>query len=243
MDVESLAQILGAHGRALGVPAGETHAPGGVPAHDVFGLRLLPKGEVAAEALLLLAVEVAGGGEHLLNHAAAQAAVALEILVVFAHIEIDAAVAHIGITGIKDFLHQLNLLHHMAGGQRLDAGAQHVQLVHGLVVAVGVVLRHLHGLQLLQAGLLGNLVLAFVSIVFQVTHIGDVAHIAHLIAQMHQVAVQHIESDGGPGVAQMTVAIDGGTADIHAHVVGSEGFEKLFLVRKSIVNQQWLHNL
>ena len=60
---------------------------------------------------------------------------------------------------------------------------------------------------------------------------------------MHQVAVQHIESDGRPGVAQMTVAIDGGTADIHAHVVGSEGFEKLFLVRKSIVNQQWLHNL
>ena len=37
VDVEGLAEIFGAHGGALGVPAGETVAPGGRPAHDVFG--------------------------------------------------------------------------------------------------------------------------------------------------------------------------------------------------------------
>ena len=36
MNVELPAKILGAHGRALDVPAGETLAPGAFPPHDVF---------------------------------------------------------------------------------------------------------------------------------------------------------------------------------------------------------------
>ena len=96
------------------------------------------------------------------------------------------------------------------------------------MVAVGEILRHLHRLQLFQARLLSNLVLPFVGVVLEVAHIGDVAHIAHLVADMLQVAEHHVERDGRTGMAQMGVAIDGGTADIHAHMVGSQGFEKFF---------------
>ncbi len=62
----------------------------------------------------------------------------------------------------------------------------------------------------------------------QMAHIGDVAHIAHLQAEMTQIAVKDIKSDGRTGVAQMGVAIDSRAADIHAHVPFVERREALF---------------
>ena len=52
------------------------------------------------------------------------------------------------------------------------------------MVAEGVILNHLHRLQLLQSGLLADLVLSFISIMLKVTDIGDITDIAHFIAEM-----------------------------------------------------------
>ncbi len=153
------------------------------------------------------------------------------------HVEVDTAVALIGITSIHNLLHQLDLLDDVARSQRLNTGAQHIQAIHGCMVAVGVVLGHLHRLQLLQTGLLGNLVLTLIGVVLQMSHVGDVAHIAHLVADMCQVTEKHVEGNGRAGMAQMAVAVNGRTAHIHAHMVGRDGSKKLFLMRKCIVNQ------
>ena len=109
----------------------------------------------------------------------------------------------------------------------LDAGGQHVERLHGGMVAVSVILCHFHGLELLEACLLGNLVLALISIVLEVAYVGNVAHIAHLVAQLLQVAEKHVERDRRPGVSQMGVAIDRGAADVHAHHRLIEGHEML----------------
>ena len=167
----------------------------------------------------------------------------MEVLVVFAHVEVDAPVAHVGEARVEDFLHQLDLLDDVARGMGLDAGGQHPEGFHGQVVAVGVVLCHLHGLQLLQTGFLGNLVLAFVGIVFQMAHVGDIAHIAHFIPYVAQVAEEDVEGDGGAGMTQMGVAVHRGAAHIHAHISGRQRLEKFFLVRQCVVYQQWLHSL
>ena len=155
---------------------------------------------------------------------------------IFANVEINAAIALVGEAGIDDFLDNLNLLDDVAAGVGLDAGWQHVEASHGLVVAVGVVLRHLHGLQLLEASLLGYLVLALVGVVLQVPHIGDVAHVAHLVALVTQVAEQYIEGYGGTSMPQVRVAIYGGATDVHAHVVGSLGSEKFLGMGKRIID-------
>ena len=104
------------------------------------------------------------------------------------------------------------------------------------MVAVGVVLGNLHRLQLLQPGFLGNLVLTLVGIVLEVAYVGNVAHIAYLVAEVTQVAEHQVEGDGGTGMTQMGVAIDGGTANIHAYIGGVERFEALFLSCQCIVN-------
>ena len=74
----------------------------------------------------------------------------------------------------------------------------------------------------------------------EVSDIGDVAHIAHLVAQMLQIAEYEVESDGGARVAQMSVAVNRGAADIHPHVGSMKRFETFFLTVKGIVYQESL---
>ena len=238
--VEGRTEVFGAHGGALGMPAGEAVAPGRGPPHDVLRRGFFPQGEVAGEAFLLLAVKFAGGGEHLLDDAAAELSVFVGLLLVFAHVEVHRAVADVGVAGVEYLLHEGYLLHDVAAGVGLYARGQHAEALHGGVVAVGVVLRHLHGLQLLQARLLGYLVLALVGVVLQVAHVGDVAHVAHLVAQMLQVAEDDVEGDGGAGVAQVGVAVDRRAADVHAHMALVNRAEELFLMAQCIVYQQLL---
>ena len=126
----------------------------------------------------------------------------------------------------------------MAGGVRLDRGGEHVEPGHGVVVAVEIVLHHFHRLKLLEACLFCNLVLAFVGIVLQMPHIGDVAHIAHLVAEVGEVTVDHIEGDGGACMAQMAVAVDCWAAHIHAHAAFVQRLEELFLACERVIYQQ-----
>ena len=99
------------------------------------------------------------------------------------------------------------------------------------MVAVHIVLGHLHWLELFETGLLGDLVLALVGVVFQMAHVGDVAHIAHLVADMGKVAEHQVEGHGRTGVSEMGFTIDGRAADIETHVVGHDRGEEFFSLR------------
>ena len=185
----------------------------------------------------VLTVEFAGGGKHLLYHTPAQPTITAEMFMVFPHIEVHTPFAHISKSCIENLLHQLYLFHHMSRGQRLDTGTQHIQRIHCCMITVGVILSHFHRLELLQTCFLGNLVLALVCIVFQMSHVRNITHITHLVSQMFQVAVKYIECDSGAGMTQMSVSIYRGTAHIHSHMPFCYGLEQLLLMRKSIVNQ------
>ena len=70
----------------------------------------------------------------------------------------------------------------MSACVRLYRRRQDVQRRHVAVVAVGVILHHLHRFELLEARFLSNLIFAFVRIALQVSYISDITHITHLIA-------------------------------------------------------------
>ncbi len=59
--------------------------------------------------LVVLSVKVAGPFSGILQVAARKNAVVM-LLIVFGHVEIDGAVAFVGVAGIEDFLDQCNLL-------------------------------------------------------------------------------------------------------------------------------------
>ncbi len=104
------------------------------------------------------------------------------VTVVFGNIEIYRSGTFIGISAFKNFLYVLDLLYDVSGGMRLYRRRKHVERLHGLVVAVEVVLHHFHGLKLFEPGFLGHFVLTVVGIMFEMAYIGDIAHISHLVA-------------------------------------------------------------
>jgi len=59
-------------------------------------------------------------------------------------------------------------------------------------------------------------------ILLQMSHVGDIAHVAHFIADVGQIAEKHIESDGRTCMSQMSVTIDGRAAHVHADAFGND---------------------
>ena len=200
MDIEHLAQVLTSHGSTLAVPTGETVAPRTWPAHDMLGLSLLPQSEVGLVLLLAHTSQFTTLVLDVLQRTAREDTI-FKFLIVSLDIEVNRTIALVGKSIVQNLLHQLLLLNDMTCSMRLDRGAQYVQRIHILMVAVGVVLGYLHGFQLLQTGLLGNLVLALVGIMFQMAYIRNVAYIAHFIAQMLQITKQQVEGDGRTGMS------------------------------------------
>ena len=181
VDVERLAEIFAPHSGAFEMPAGEAFAPGRGPVHDMLRGSLLPEGEVHRIVLLLLAVEGAGGVLQLFDVAARELAVMM-VAVIFLDVEIDRSAAFVGITRFKNLLHIFDLLYDMARGVRLDRGGKHVERLHVVVVVVEIMLHHFHRFETFETRFLGDLVFARIGVMLEMAHVGDVAHIAHLVA-------------------------------------------------------------
>ena len=179
----------------------------------------------------------ARAGENLIQVAARELAV-VKVEGVARHVEIDRAIGFVGIAVCENLFDHLDLLGNMARSPRLDVGAQHVQGAQVFDVGIVIMLGDLHGFELFQPGALFDLAVALVGIVFQVAYIGDVAHIANFVAAVFEVTVDDVEGEGRAGVAQVGIAIDGGTTDVHSHERGLEGFEDFFFSCEGIVNDQ-----
>ena len=202
----------------------------------MFGLCLFPKREVHLVPLFAHAVQLAAGIVYILQVTSREHAVVV-VFVVLHHIEVHRAVRFVGIAIVHDLLDQLFLLNDMPRGMRFDAGRQHVELLHGLVEAIGVVLRHLHRLQLFESCLFGDFILTLVGIVLQMAHVGNVSYVAHLVAQMFEVTENEVESDGRTCMSQMGIAVNGRAANIHPHVSGIDGFEKFLAPCERVIKE------
>ena len=235
--VELLAEVFGAHGRTFHVPTGETFAPRTRPVHDVLGRGFFPQRKIDAASFLRLTIEFTCCFEQLVDIPPRQFAVVV-VAVVFLDIEIDRPFADVGVTRIENLLHKCNLFDDVPRCVRLDARRQHVQSLHRLVVTQRIVLDNLHRLEFFEACFFGYFVFALVGIVLQMSHIGDVAHIAYFVAEMRQITIQNIERDGRPRVPEMTVAIDRRTANVQPDMRRVQRFEQLFAMRQCIVNKK-----
>ena len=68
-----------------------------------------------------------------------------------------------------------------------------------------------------------------------IVYVRNVAHIVHLITRGPQPALHHIEHHHHPGMAQMTIVVDGHAADVHVDFARNYGREFLFFSRERIV--------
>ncbi len=217
---------------------GNPSPPGRRPVHDMLGSRLLPQREVVGVALVRLSVQLARIGHDIFEIAAREASVVV-FSVVFLDVEVDRSVRNVGIAVRKDPFHELDLLDDVSRGIGFDRGGLDVERIHRPVVALRIVVRHLHRFELLETRLLGDLVLTVVGVVLQVPHVGDVPHIAHLVTRGLQVTEQQVEGYGRTGVAQVRIAVNGGSADIHSDASGRQRLELLLAAGERIVKYEF----
>ena len=65
-----------------------------------------------------------------------------------------------------------------------------------------------------------------------------VAVVGHVVARRLQPAINHVEHDHHPGMAEMAIIVDGHAADIHADLAFDARFEDFFLTRQGVVDFQ-----
>ena len=215
VQVEGLAQILHAHGRALDVPARPAAAPRGVPPHvAILLIPGLPQGEVGHVVLLVFVLGHPGARLHARFVQAGQAAVGRE--------GIDPVVDRlvlglIGMTLGHQGLNQGDHLRDVVGGRGIAVGRGDIQGLEvgeeGLDVGPGVVLQRLLLLQRAPDGF--------------VIHIGQVHDLVHVVARKFQVAVHQVLEHIGPVVAHVGEVVNGGPAGVEADAPGLDGLERL----------------
>ena len=205
----------------------------------MFWLSFFPEGEIDLVVFLAHSVEFAAVVYHVVEVSVREDAI-LMVFVIFLYVEIHASVAFVGISVVDDFLHELFLLNDVSCGMGFNAWRQHVESLHGVVIAVGVVLCYLHGLKLFESCLLLYLVVSLVGIVLEVSHVCNVTHVAHFVSEMLEITEEDVEGDGRARVSEMRVAIYCRSANIHSHVWGVYRLEEHFASSQCIVNQKIL---
>ncbi len=205
VDVKGAAQGIGRHGRALDMPAGTPIPPGRGPGRFA-GLGRLPQGKIQGVALVLPRLHPRAHSE-LIDGLAGEAAIVGEA----AHGIVDIAVGRrIGMAPGDELtnepLHGPHMLRRPRFQVRRPAEEGRLVLVHGVDKTGGKGLDRLPALQ----GAADDLVV----------DIRDIAHIGHLQPPGTQVAHHRIKGHHHPRVAQMTVVVNGHTADIKAHTAG-----------------------
>ena len=202
VDIERFAQIGGAHGGALDMPAGPAHAPRALPRRLARLLRL-PQRKVHGIFLDLVHAH-ARAALKILQILSAQAAVAGKCL----YAVIYVAARFVGQPPIHQPLDERDDLRHVlrgAGMHRRGTDAQRL--------GVGIVFRDVPLGDLLD----GNALLVGAAD-HLIVDIGKILHEGNFVAAVLKIAAQHVEHDEGPRVADVKEVVYRGAAGIDAHL-------------------------
>ena len=226
VDVEMLAEHRAAHRRAFDVPArpAGTVRTGPFGVVRLVGLGRLPQHEVQR---IMLAVEHrhALSGAQFVERLARQLAVAGKL----AHREVHVAiVGAVGQPLAFERANQVQHLRHVVGGTRLVRRRQDAQQADVLVHRVDHLVGELADGDAALQRTLDDLVF----------DVGDVAHIGHLVAQLQQPTVDHVEGHHHARMAHVAQVVDGHAADIHAHLARHDGLEDFGATGQRVVDAQ-----
>ena len=224
MNVEGLAEFGLAHRRAFDMPARPAAPPGAVPARLLRGRRL-PQYEIAGVALIGRDLDTSAG-DHLVAAAPRQLAVRWPR----SDREQRVALGGIGMPGRDQPLDQRDHLRDVSGRARLDIRRQCAERRHvGVKLSSGP---RRQGVDRLAAFPCGGDDL--------VLDVGDIADIADMrgAVGMAQHAVEQIEGDDGPAIADMRQIVDRRAADIHPDLLAIERLERLLAAGQRIVQDK-----
>ena len=145
-------------------------------------------------------------------------------------VEVDVLPAVAGAVGEALLLQRPDDLEHLVDvvrGARVRVGRLHPQASKIVQEHRRPVARDLPGIAAFLLGLGDHLVLAFIGVPHQVTDVGDVHHLAHVVAAILEPAPQQVGEQEGAEVADVLTPIDRRAAVVHPHAPLLEGLQGL----------------
>ena len=145
-----------------------------------------------------------------------------------AHGEVDVAVAAlIGQAFVFQRTDEVEHFLHVFGGAGFFGRSKHAE---GIAVFV-------HGSNVTIRQLLNGFTTLVGAVNDFVVDIGNVAHVLDLITLCHQPAVDHIEHDHDPGMAQVTEVVNGHPADVHTHLPRMNRLQRSFFTSEGVIDR------
>ncbi len=198
VDVESRAEVLLRHRRALDVPARPPAAPGRLPPGVLVRLRALPQREVPR-----ILLERSGLlRRHVFRARAREPPVVAEAR----HPEVHVAPRLVGEPAGDELAGERDDLRDALGGERLDVGAAEAEPVGVLDVPAGGPARQLGATDPEPPRRVVDLVV----------DVGDVLGERHPVAAELEPALEPHRQDEGTGIADVDALVHGRPAEVHA---------------------------
>ena len=205
VEIDGGAELVHRHHRAFDVPTGAADAEGRAP-RRLVGERRLPEHEVEGVAAVgIVGVAAAGPGQA--HHVVAGVVRHLAEPRERRHVEVDGAVGEVGVAVVEERVDHVDHAVDRLGGaglgerrtraQRLHVGTEPGQLGLGQV-EIG----HAELAGLGEDG---------------VVDVGDVAHHAHLVAELFEPADEEVVREVRGGVAEVRGVVRRDAAHVHAH--------------------------
>ena len=220
VDIECLAEILEAHGRALDVPSRPAGPEGAVPVRLVF-LPCLPQNKIAGRLLLVFVGVDPRTIEQLAPLDSRQTTVIREC----PYPEVERSLAHIGDALVPERFDHADHLGDVVRCARIELGSLHAQDIKSLEERPYVGFRVFGQGHALLLALADRLVI----------HVGEVHHLGDLVAAELQRPAQQVLPDERPEIADVGVVMDCRPAGVHPHPVGLQRDEILDALAQRVV--------
>jgi hypothetical protein len=240
VDVEGLAQVFGAHGAALDVPAGEAHAPGAVPLHLALLVFRgeLPERKIRGVALLgvdfdprpgLLLLEALPGK--------------LPVAGKLRDVKVDPIRRSVCVALLLELLDQRDLVSNVLGRPGDDMGPQDVEALRIFEERLGIELRDLPGALAGAACPKLYLIFALVSVACEVPHVSDVHDVLDFVAVVFEHPSEDVLKDICSEIPDVGVVVDRRPAGVEPNFHISDGHELFLAPTKRVEELQGRHSI
>ena len=227
VEVEGVAEVFVAHGRAFDVPARTAFAPGAVP-RRFTRFRAFPEGEVHGVVLAVVDFD-AGAGHHVVEAAAAQFAIVGELF----DAVIDVVVDDIGIALVNQGLDHVDDFRHVFRNAGVFVGPADMELVHDFEIRGDIAVGNRIPRDAFAVGSVDDLVV----------NVGEVLDVRDFITEVFQVALDDVPGDERTGVAHVGMVVRRDAADVHLDLARRNGDEGFFLTSQCVIYFQFSHTV
>ena len=225
VEIKRVAQIMPRHRRALDVPARPPRSPRTVP-RRFSRFRRFPHGKVAGIPFLVIHFDPRTG-QHILHFAPGK----FPVIRKRGNIVVHVAGKHIRVAFFNERLHHRNDVVHVIRHARILVHTPHAERIDYFEIPLDVAVGNHFPRRTFRIRFVDNLVV----------HVREILNERHLVADVLQIAANHVPRHRRARVSDMRMVVRRHAADVNLHLPRRHRHEDRLFARHRIVHSDFFH--